>query len=82
MKQRMRQEVTDKTERSNGRNEKEKEEEKEGTRSECIMEEKSQENCVLDDTACQFYIMENERERQERSRTERERRKGGGEGDG
>lgn len=41
MKQRMRQEVTDKTERSNGRNEKEKEEEKEGTRSECIMEEKS-----------------------------------------
>lgn len=78
MKQRMRQEVTDKTERSNGRNEKEKE----GTRSECIMEEKSQENCVLDDTACQFYIMENERERQERSRTERERRKGGGEGDG
>lgn len=41
MKQRMRQEVTDKTERSNGKSEKEKEEEKEGTRSECIMEEKS-----------------------------------------
>lgn len=31
---------------------------------------------MLDDTACQFYIMENEREWQERSRTEKERRKG------
>lgn len=41
MKQRVRQEVTDKTETSNGKSEKEKEEEKEGTRSKCIMEEKS-----------------------------------------
>lgn len=41
MKQRVRQEVTDKTETSNGKSEKENEEEKEGTRSKCIMEEKS-----------------------------------------
>lgn len=47
------------------RGEKEKETNRERRKRvvECIIEEENRQNRVLDDLACQFYIVENERER-------------------
>lgn len=48
------------------RGEKEKETNRERRKRvvECIIEEENRQNRVLDDLACQFYIVENERERE------------------
>lgn len=52
------------------RGEKEKETNRERRKRvvECIIEEENRQNRVLDDLACQFYIVENEREREEKIR--------------
>lgn len=48
------------------RGEKEKETNRERRKRvvECIIEEENRQNRVLDDLACQFYIVENEKERE------------------
>lgn len=54
--------------RVRGQKEKETNRERRKRVVECIIEEENRQNRVLDDLACQFYIVENEREREEKIR--------------